>query len=257
MKKIISLFIVFGLFCGCAAKTGNSGISPEKAEMAESRYKMSVAYLNSGVDHQAYNELKAALDIDPNNDKYLYTMGIFFMKQNRFAEAEGYLRKAININSEAADYQNALATTLASTGRLDEALTYWNKVIKDPGYQYHIVALYNAATALYDNERYKQVPYYLNKALEINRRYSAAYDLLFKTYVKLGDSSKAEETLLKSAQMIPESMEYKLKAAEFYFEQAKYGKAVPFLKEILDTAPDSPEAMRAEDLMKRLGLINE
>ena len=255
MKKTFSLLIAL-VIAGCAAK-GPETPAPDKAALAESRYKMGVAYLNTNTDYKAFQELQSALELAPDNDKYLYTMGLFFMKKERYSEAEPYIKKAIQIKPDSSEYLNAYAAVLAGTSRLNEAVEYWDKVINDPGYPYQIMALYNAANALYDAGRYSRVPYYLDKALNINRRYTDAYRLLFKSYIKTGDRAKAEQTLLKEAEMIPEDPDNYLRAAEFYFDSREYSKAVPFLEKLLENFSDTPQGKRAGELMKRLGLLNE
>ncbi|MGE4497784.1 MAG: tetratricopeptide repeat protein [Deferribacterales bacterium] len=255
MRKTFSLLIAVAV-AGCAAR-GPETPSPDKAALAESRYKMGVAYLNTATDYKAYQELKSALELAPGNDKYLYTMGLFFMKKERYSEAEPFLKSALEKKPEDSEYMNAYAAVLAGTGRLNEAVDYWDRVISDPGYPYQIMALYNAAGALYDAGRYSRVPSYLDRALNINRRYADAYRLLFNTYIKLGDKAKAEKTMLRTAEMIPDDPENHLTAAEFYFDSRQYSKAVPFLEHLLEAFPDTPQASRAGELMKRLGLMNE
>ncbi|QAR33135.1 hypothetical protein EP073_06895 [Geovibrio thiophilus] len=255
MKKTFSLFLAL-LTVGCAAKNVESQV-PDRAALAESHYKMGVAYLNTSTDYKAYQELESALQLAQDNDKYLYTMGLFFMKKERYAEAEPFIKKALEKKPNDSEYMNAYAAIMAGTGRLNEAVDYWDRVIADPGYPYQIMALYNAANALYDAGRYSRVPSYLDRALNINRRYADAYRLLFNTYIKLGDKAKAEKTMLKTAEMISDDPENHLTAAEFYFDSREYSKAVPFLEHLLEVFPDTPQSKRAGELMKRLGLMNE
>ncbi|WP_022849853.1 tetratricopeptide repeat protein [Limisalsivibrio acetivorans] len=267
MKKIVSLFVISAalILGGCAGKEAPSpeegkaktSVPDEVYAQAESHYKMGIAYLNTLADHNAYRELKKAVELVPDDDRYLYALGLFFLKRGRYGEAEVYVRKALDHNPGESEYLNALATALASRGQLDEALKKWDRVINDPGYPYQIVALTNAANALYNAERYDEVPEYLNKALRINRRYANAYELLFKSYAMDSNYDKAAETLEKAVEMIPESLEFKMRLGEFYFERGKYAKAVPVLKEVIKEAPTSEEADRAEELMRKLGLINE
>ncbi|MCD8567946.1 MAG: hypothetical protein LRY50_06235 [Geovibrio sp.] len=63
--------------------------------------------------------------------------------------------------------------------------------------------------------------------------------------------------MLQTAEMIPDDPDNHLTAAEFYFDRREYSKAVPFLEHLLEAFPDTRQAKRAGDLMKRLGLMNE
>lgn len=257
MRKTFSLLLVL-IIAGCASTQGTSSrVSPDRAAMAESRYKMGVAYLSSDTDHLAFQELKGALELDPDNDKYLYTMGLFFMKKEMYKEAEPYLKQALDKEPDNSDYLNAYATLLANTERTEQAVAYWDRVIADPGYAYQIVALYNAGNALYESGQYERVPVYLERAVSINRRYSAAYQLLFNSYIRAGDRLNAERVMLQAAEMIPEESENSLRAAEFYFDKREYAKAVPFMEQLLASDPLSPQGKRAGELMKRLGLLHE
>ena len=255
MKRIFSFFVVLMLL-GCAGKGAGSG-SGEKLSIAESRYKMGLAYLSSDADHRAYTELNGALELFPEDDRYLYTMGLFFIKKERYTEALPFVKKALDKKPADSEYINAYATVLAGLGNVDEAVSYWDKVIADPGYPYHIIALYNAGNALYSAGRYSLVPSYIDRALEINRRYAEAYRLLFNSFIKNGNKAKAEETVLRAVNTLPDDPYFLLLAGEFYFDHQSYAKAVPFLERLMDSYPDTQEGKRAKELMKRLGLMNE
>lgn len=254
MRKTLSLFIVL-IVAGCASSNANRVAAVDKVALAESRYKMGVAYLNTDNDYKAYLELKSALEMEPENDKYLYTMGLFFIKKERYEEAEPFIRRALDKKPDESEYLNAYATVLAGTGRLEEALGFWDRVIADPGYPYQIIALYNAGNALYEAGNYAKVPYYVERALSINRRYAKGYELLFNSYMRLGDRLKAEQTALEAARMISENPFFQLQVAEFYFDKKEYAKAIPFLEILLDNFPTTTEGARAEELMKQLGLL--
>jgi Tfp pilus assembly protein PilF len=253
MRKTFSLLVAL-IIVGC---TTTKGSAPNKAAMAESRYKMGIAYLSSDTDHLAYQELKGALELEPKNEKYLYTMGLFYMKKEMYKEAETYLKNVVGTSPDNSDYLNAYATLLANTDRTEQAVTYWDKVIADPGYAYHIVALYNAANALYESGQYARVPAYLEKAISINRRYSSAYNLLFESYIRIGDNLNAERVMLQAAGMIPDELDNLMRAGEFYYEKRDYAKAIPFLERVLASDPLSTQGKRAGELMKKLGLLHE
>jgi tetratricopeptide (TPR) repeat protein len=74
---------------------------------------------------EAADMLKRALDIDPNNAAYLDSMGWIFYKQNKLADAETYLRKAVDRDSHDPTMLSHLGDVLAKSGHADQAAVEW------------------------------------------------------------------------------------------------------------------------------------
>ena len=81
-----------------------------------------------------WDEARAALlaghRLRPNDERFLIELGGVAFKQKRYAEAAGWLRRALRLNpgdTYAADF---LATIYFLQGNLEAALKYWNRIEK-------------------------------------------------------------------------------------------------------------------------------
>src|SRR5690348_12102107 len=74
---------------------------------------------------EAVDMLRRALDIDANNAAYLDSMGWILYKQNNLAQAETYIRKAVDRDSHDPTMLSHLGDVLATTGHADQAAVEW------------------------------------------------------------------------------------------------------------------------------------
>lgn len=78
----------------------------------------------------------------------------------------------------------------------------------------------------------------LEEALALNYNYGRTARLLADTYYGLKETAKAEETLLKGKEVVPEdSTDFDTKLAYLYFNTAQYDKAAASFKTVTDAIP--------------------
>jgi tetratricopeptide (TPR) repeat protein len=75
--------------------------------------------------------VQRALDEDPTNAAYLDSIGWAYYKQNKLAEAEMSLRKAVNRDSHDPNILAHLGDILAKSGRTDLAAAEWEKSLTE------------------------------------------------------------------------------------------------------------------------------
>ena len=80
---------------------------------------------------EAADMLRRALDIDPTNAAYLDSMGWIFYKQNNLAQAESYVRKAVDRDSHDPTMLSHLGDVLAKSGRTEQAAMEWEKSVAE------------------------------------------------------------------------------------------------------------------------------
>jgi len=254
MKKIASLLLITALLAGCGAAAKKTKTIDKNAQ---AHYLMGLAYLNTNSDHLAYKELKLAYESDKENDRYVYSMGLVLLRKNLNRDAAAYFKKAVALNPESSEYKNSYATALARQGRINEAVKYWDVVVNDPGYPYHILTYNNITTALFNEGRYADIPAYVDRALGINRMYLNGYIIKYNSYIMMKDDKNAEKTLISAVNNIPDNAMLKMRLANHYYERQEYSKAMPYLSEIVDKYPASEQAKQAKMIMKELGLLHE
>lgn len=77
--------------------------------------------------------IKRALEIDPNNPAYLDSLGWAYFKLNQFQLAEPQLRRAAADLATNSVIQDHLGDTLFKLGRLDEAISAWQRALAGDG----------------------------------------------------------------------------------------------------------------------------
>lgn len=251
-KRILAYGLIFGVIgCGAAVE------KEENMRVADSYYKMGMAYINTENDHISYKNFEKALELEPDNAQYIYSMGLFYLKRKTDDKAEEYLLKAISLDPEKAEFRNSYAVLLVRKGEPDKAIENWKKAAEDPNYAHHIMVYYNIAKTLFDEQRYEQIEEYINKAFAINRLFSQGYDLLYAAYLRTGEYVKAEELLKKNIVYSQGSLKSKFRLGQFYYDRGRYSDAVPILEEVYDKDPESPHGKEAKKIMIKLGLIYE
>jgi tetratricopeptide (TPR) repeat protein len=75
--------------------------------------------------------VQRALDQDPTNAAYLDSIGWAYYKQNKLAEAEASLRKAVNRDSHDPNILAHLGDILAKSGRTDLAAAEWERSLAE------------------------------------------------------------------------------------------------------------------------------
>jgi tetratricopeptide (TPR) repeat protein len=80
---------------------------------------------------EAVDLIRRALAEEPFNGAYLDSLGWAFFKQNNLAEAEAYLRKAVDRNRHDPTIHDHLGDVLAKAGRATQAAAEWEKALSE------------------------------------------------------------------------------------------------------------------------------
>jgi tetratricopeptide (TPR) repeat protein len=75
--------------------------------------------------------VKRALDEEPNNGSYLDSLGWAYFKQNRLADAEEYLLRAVERAGQQPVIRDHLAELYAHTGRIEQAAAEWQRALEE------------------------------------------------------------------------------------------------------------------------------
>lgn len=255
MKKIFSVMILF-LVLSCAGKSGNVKVN-EKSTLAESHFKMGLAYLNTDKDYLAVGEFEKAISINPSDDRFYYALATFYIKKNRIPDAKSNILKALKLNPIESEYINTFASILASEGNLEDAIKQWKVVLNDPGYPSASLVNYNIGLALYNLKRYEEAASYLEVTVKTNPKVIAPTLLLFRSYVYSGKLDDAERVIINSLIINPDSLELKMEAGKFYYEVGKYPEAAKYFSEVTEAKNNLKFYEEAKSYLKKMGIYNE
>ena len=149
---VISLSVWLGLFAslllsggltGCAAngpsvsgthESFTDSDEPESRKRATNRLKLAVLYFQDGKNNFALDEVKQAIQIDPNWFEPYGMRGVIHMQTNDFAPAELSFQKALSINPNSSDIKHNYGVLLCKMKRPSEAFKLFGAALADPGY---------------------------------------------------------------------------------------------------------------------------
>jgi type IV pilus assembly protein PilF len=138
---------------GCAA-TGQSTASknpadsivtesdePEARKRARTRLELASGYFSEGKTTVALDELKLALQIDPNYSEAFNLRGLIYMRLGDMRQGEESFRRALQLNPRDADAMHNYGWMMCQQRRYDESIAMFT--------QANAVALYNGQSKTY------------------------------------------------------------------------------------------------------------
>jgi type IV pilus assembly protein PilF len=137
-----SLFVSVGL-TGCAGsgaaatapqESFTDSDEPESRKRATNRLKLAVLYFQDGKNNFALDEVKQAIQIDPNWFEPYGMRGVIYMQTSEFAPAELSFQKALTINPGASDIKHNYGVLLCKMKRPADGIKMFSAALADPGY---------------------------------------------------------------------------------------------------------------------------
>ena len=137
-----SLLVGFGL-TGCAGngtsasthhQTFTDSDEPESRKRATNRLKLAVLYFQDGKNNFALDEVKQAIQIDPNWFEPYGMRGVIYMQTGEFAPAELSFQKALSINPDSSDIKHNYGVLLCKMKRPAEGVKMFGAALADPAY---------------------------------------------------------------------------------------------------------------------------
>jgi type IV pilus assembly protein PilF len=150
--QAISLSVWLGLFAwlllsgglaGCAANGNVASASqesftdsdePESRKRATNRLKLAVLYFQDGKNNFALDEVKQAIQIDPNWFEPYGMRGLINMQTADYAQAELSFQKALFIKPNASDIKHNYGVLLCRMKRPAEGVKMFGTALADPAY---------------------------------------------------------------------------------------------------------------------------
>jgi len=111
-----------------------------------SRYNLGILYMDQYNFDEAEIILKELLKLSPEHVTGLTAFGDLAMRRNKLKEAESYYRKAYSLQPEAVEINQKLGNLMVVTGRIDEARSFYMRIEKlqwetDPSNAYELAKI--------------------------------------------------------------------------------------------------------------------
>jgi tetratricopeptide (TPR) repeat protein len=190
--------------------------------------------LHTDQPEAAEDYLRRSIALAPDADASHTSLGILRLRQNRFAEAEEHLRRAVSANAENYLAHYAHADALARGASEADAT----------------VAGFERKTAL--------VRAGLRRAIELAPRFLEAYRLLVQVELERGTRmDEATATLEHALSIAPRRQELRLLLAQIHLRRDEPAAARAVLDAVIGAAPDSHIRTTAQTILKTVAAREE
>ncbi|MGF1680542.1 type IV pilus biogenesis/stability protein PilW [Photobacterium minamisatsumaniensis] len=159
--------LLCSLMVGCVTvdETGNKKQTVDKVEAAEARISLGLSYLENGQWQRARDNLELALNYAPKYYRAQNAMAYYYQRVDEPEEAEAIYRQALRDSPKNGDVQNNYGVFLCGQARYDEAISAFEKAIKQPYYYLTSASYENAALCSLKKGSKPEAKVYFEKAL--------------------------------------------------------------------------------------------
>ena len=199
------------------------------------RYRLALAYQQSGDLNGAYREMIRAADLMPDNDEAQLSAGQLLMMAGRYEDAAARARSMITRNPKNVDAFVLLGRASSGLKDSDPALATLEQAIKqlpgDPRLEQSIGELLRSRGSLGAAESSFKRAIDLAPTVVENRQALAGY------YFSVGRTADAEKTLEDALELDTSNIPLNRDLAILYFLQGRDREAEPLLLKVIGKAP--------------------
>jgi tetratricopeptide (TPR) repeat protein len=205
--------------------------------------KLAVMHQNSALTlygQRKYREAIAAfeksLELNPQNARALYNLGLCHNRLNDAASARGAFERAIEADPAYANPHKSLGDLhRAGHNHTAAAAAYRQAIAVDPDYAAAYVGLAQVHIATGDLD--KALPM-LQKAVQVDPQFADSYLLLGNVLIRLGRSGEAVQYLRKAISFTPQNPEAHYRLGEAYLAGGDHARAIAAANAALELRRD-------------------
>ncbi|AEH44872.1 Tetratricopeptide TPR_1 repeat-containing protein [Thermodesulfatator indicus DSM 15286] len=247
-KKLLLFVFLLGM-AACQSVEPPPSFYQEKSNVHLER---AYIYYHEGRLAEALKEAFLAKDINPKDHNIYNLIGLIYMDKGQYNEAEKYFKKALEIAPDSPEILNNLGSLYLLKNEIKKAISCFEKALKDPFYPKPFIAYTNLAWAYYKLGDKDKAIYYLDKALNYNPRYSVAYFYRGLIALEEGILDKAQLDFRRAIRFNRQDMASRYYLGIVYFRLNQIEKAKKVWRSIIELAPESRWALKAEEKLMTL-----
>jgi type IV pilus assembly protein PilF len=215
----------------------------DSARRARTRLELAAAYFSRGQLDVALDEVKRALQADPNNAGAFNLRGLIQAGQGDDAAAEESFRRAIQLDARGGEAMSNYGWFLCQRRRYAEATTQFDQALGVPGYRDVPRTLLAKGVCLAFDKRYAEAESTLSRAQQLDPTNPAIATNLAEVLYRLGQYPRARDTIRRVNNMAGVANAQTLWLAARIERRLGNNPAVADLGQRLTSQfPDSPEA---------------
>lgn len=244
---------VFVILVGCGHHGGRGQEHALTQREAEIRLDLAEAHLRNNEPRLALRELNLIQAQAQTLPRFHFILGYTRLLLGNGLDAVAAFRRSVEMDPDHAEAWNNLGLALLSINQVEEAEKAFNAALAISTYRTPEVAALNLAQLYMDSDRRGLALQYANLALELNWRFTKAYLLAAEIELSRGNAERAVALLSQGAEANLGDPRILLTLAEYLILAGQNDQALIWLDRLLDTAPDSPEAITAAEYKQSLG----
>lgn len=246
----LSLVVVLVMLSSCngAAKREQQAKIQKQAEIY---YKMGELKFSEGSFSVALKNLHKSVELNPRSTSTQNLLGLSYFAKRLYAEAEVHFKKALDIDQSFASARLNLGSLYLETSRWDMAIAEIDILLKDVFYVTPELLHNNKGWGLYNKGLYQDAIDSYNKAIDINSRYSVAYNNRGLAEEKIKRKKSARTSYKKALEITPLYVDASYNYGRLMININRKTARRLFTK-VIELSPDSKMGKSSEEYLKLL-----
>ena len=207
---------------------------------AESRFYSALIAQQSGLHEDAIHNLRVAIEVDPKNFKYIYTIGDIYYAENYIDEGIKIFEYVIEIAPEDHNGYYNLAGFFQKQKNYTQALINYQYVLELDGN--NINAIYNIGTIFIDIKKYNNAIQYFQKVIEAQPDSDDALNNLGFLSLELGSIEDAIEYLRRAILLNPDNFNVLNNLGKAYEKKYLFMDSIKYFDKAINLKPEFAEA---------------
>jgi type IV pilus assembly protein PilF len=204
------------------------------------------AYYKQGDYTLALKQFLEAEELYPDDPFLQNDLGLTYKAKKRLDLAVKHFKRALEIKPDYAPAINNLGTVYLEKKEWDTAIKYFKEVTENMLYATPQLALANLGWAYYNKKEFGLSSTYYRKALDLDPKFINALRGLGLTYIAMGKIDEGVEILERAVKNYPKFALLYDDLAKAYVLSYDYDKALDAYHKVIELAPGSAMAMKAE-----------
>lgn len=232
-----------------ASLIANWRLLPGYDPRSTTRYNLARAFELDGKMDRAIAQYERAIQLDPNNEKAHYNLGLILVDKGEPAKAVEHFMKAAAVKPDFPEARNNLGMALARTGRIDEAIVVFEECVRRQ--PRHAKTHYNLAVLLASRHRVEEAIAHYEEALRLQPDYPEAQNNLGLILAAKGDLEGAIRQYRQALRLRPAYERAHFNLAMALAAMGDRESALAHVREAINQAAASGQLQLATDIQQR------
>jgi Tfp pilus assembly protein PilF len=252
MIRALTTVVLGAALASAACAGGGAGARRSPEETASYKVQLAQSLFNAGRLSEAMKIMDEAIAREPGDPSLRHFRGQLHFRAGRWAEAEADFAKTLELDPYFSDAHNFLGAVYQEQKRFEEAERYYRTALENPAYPTPEKVYLNLGLLYAQQERQAEAVEALRRAVEINPRYYQGHFELASLLDRMGKLPEAAREYEVAEPGYSGYGDYHYRLGFAYFRLGQRDKARQSLARVLEVAPGSESAARAQELLELL-----